>query len=197
MAQYSGYTFGSLSRIGLDNCCIDQNTIQNVEACNYMTSNYFANDCTLRVPQQLALSQPGITYKGGYNVGAGGCNIDDNSKLMIGTIQTHPKCRIDLFSRPFATVPYLGRGSVNPVVESQIMQGEQFMNKKSINNLSEKSCYKYQQIPLLPVIQDRMTNSAYIIETDAHANFIRGGIDSRDLTRDVEYMNKNGTFSRM
>ena len=65
----------------------------------------------------------------------GGCNIDTNSDLLIGTINTHPKCRISLLERPFKTVPYLGRGSSNPVLESHIQQGDMITNKKSINTL--------------------------------------------------------------
>ena len=50
MATYSGYTFNNLSRIGLDNCCVSQDTIQDVAACNYMTQNYFANECSMKNP---------------------------------------------------------------------------------------------------------------------------------------------------
>jgi hypothetical protein len=194
MASYSGYTFDNMSRIGLDNCCIDQETIQDVAACNYMTQNYFAADCTMNNVKSLATSQPGIMYSGGYNSGAGGCNIDTNSKLLIGTIQTHPRCRIDLFQRPFATVPYLGRGSVNPIIESQIQQGEQLVNKRSVNNLSEKSYIKYHQTPLLPAIKEKLDNSATKIENDASDGWIRGGIPSRELTRDAEYSNTHSSY---
>ena len=194
MATYSGYTFDNMSRIGLDNCCIDQETIQDVAACNYMTQNYFASDCSMKNPINLATTQPGIMYNGGYNSGAGGCNIDTNSKLMIGTIQTHPRCRIDLFQRPFATVPYLGRGSVNPIIESQIQQGEQLVNKRSVNNLSEKSYIKYHQTPLLPAIKAKMDNSSTKIENDASDGWIRGGVPSRELTRDTDYFNTHSKY---
>lgn len=194
MATYSGYTFDNMSRIGLDQCNVDQTTIQDVAACNYMTQNFFSSDCTMRRPIDLATTQPGIMYNGGYQVGAGGCNINDSSKLQIGTIQTHPRCRIDLFQRPFATVPYLGRGSVNPIMESQIMQGEQLVNKKSINNLSEKSYIKYHQTPLLPVIQKRINNPANQIESVAADGWVRGGVPSRELTRDNDYVNKHNGF---
>jgi len=187
MATYSGYTFDNMSRIGLDECCVSQDTIQNAAACNYMTQNYFASDCTMKRPIDLATTQPGVMFTGGHNVGAGGCNINDSSRLLIGTIQTHPKCRIDLFHRPFATVPYLGRGSVNPVIEAQIMQGDQIVNKKSVNNLGEKSYIKYNQTPLLPAIRERMGNSATHIEQDANSGWIRGGVPSRELTRDSEF----------
>lgn len=186
--------FDNMSRIGLDDCNKSQTDIQNVAACNYTTQNYFASDCSMKNPISLATTQPGIMYNGGYNVGAGGCNIDDSSKLQIGTIQTHPRCHIDLFQRPFATVPYLGRGSVNPIIESQIMQGEQLVNKRSVNNLSEKSYIKYHQTPLLPAIKEKMTNPANQIESVASEGWIRGGVPSRELTRDVNYFNKHSTY---
>jgi hypothetical protein len=192
MANVSGYTFQNMSRIGLDDCCKSQTDIQNVASCNYTTQNYFASDCTMKNAKLLATSQPGIMYNGGYNSGAGGCNIDDSSKLQIGSIQTHPRCHIDLFQRPFATVPYLGRGSVNPIMESQIQQGEQIVNKKSTSNLSEKSYIKYHQTPLLPAVQEKIKNSS--IESDASQGWIRGGVPSRELTRDSDYFNKHSTY---
>jgi hypothetical protein len=194
MAHTYSYTFDTMSRIGNDQCCVDQNTLQDVAACNYMTQNFFASDCSMKNPIALATTQPGIMYNGGFNVGAGGCNINDNSKLTIGTIQTHPKCRIDLFHRPFATVPYLGRGAVNPIMESQIQQGEQLVNKKSVNPLTEKSYIKYHHTPLLPAVKERMTNSSNQIESDASEGWIRGGVPSRDLTRDADYFNKHSTY---
>ena len=187
MAYVSNYVFDNISRIGNDNCCVDQKTIQNAGYANYTLQNYFISDCSMKKPIELATTQPGIFYNGGYNVGAGGCNIDDSSKLQIGTVQTHPRCHIDLFQRPFATVPYLGRGSVNPVVESQIQQGELNINKRSVNNLSEKSYIKYSNTPLLPSVKNRLTNPAYSVEGVASNGWIRGGIPSRELTRDKDY----------
>lgn len=191
MATYSGYTFNNLSRIGLDDCNLSQTDIQNISSCNYMTQNYFASDCSMRKPIDLATTQPGVMYNGGYMVGAGGCNVNESSNLQIGTIQTHPKCRIDLFHRPFATVPYLGRGSVNPVMEAQIQQGDQIVNKRSVNNLGETSYIKYHQTPLLPAVQQRINNPANQIESVAANGWIRGGVPSRELTRDTDYFNKH------
>jgi hypothetical protein len=194
MSNSYGYTFDNMSRIGLDNCCIDQDTIQNSQAANYMLQNYFLKDCSMKKPIDLAISQPGIFYNGGYNVGAGGCNINESSNLQIGSIQTHPKCRISLFQRPFSTVPYLGRGSVNPVVESQIQQGETNINKKSVSKLSEASYIKYYQTPLLKSVQDKITNPANSVEGVASEGWVRGGIPSRELTRDKDYFNNHYSY---
>ena len=143
----------------------------------------------MKQPIALATTQPGIMYNGGSGSGAGGCNIDASSDLMIGSIQTHPRCRVSLFQRPFATVPFLGRGSVDPILEAQIMQGELLTNKRSVNKLSEKSDIKYQITPLIPSVKDRVTNPVYSVEGVASAGWVRGGIPSRDLTRDRDFYN--------
>jgi len=156
-----------------------------------MLQNYFASDCSMRNPISLATTQPGVFYNGGYNVGAGGCNTNDSSNLLIGTIQTHPRCRIDLFQRPFATVPFLGRGAVNPIIESQIQQEEMNVNKKSVTNLGEKSYIKYHQTPLLPSIKNKLTNPANCVEGAASEGWVRGGVPSRELTRDKDFFEKH------
>jgi hypothetical protein len=190
MANVSSYTFENMSRIGNDNCYLDQETIQNANSCNYLLQNFFASDCSMKKPIDLATSQAGVFYNGGHNSGAGGCNIDDNSNLTIGSVQTNPRCRIDLFQRPFATVPYMGRGSVDPILEAQIQQGELLTNKRSVTKLMENSYIKYQNTPLLSNIKDRVTNPAYCVEDSASKGWVRGGVPSRELTRDYEKYNK-------
>jgi hypothetical protein len=184
MANVSNYTFENMSRIGSDECCISQTDLQNIGYANYMLQNYFASDCSMKSPMALATSQPGVFYSGGYNSGAGGCNIDASSDLQIGSIQTHPKSKLDLFHRPFATVPFLGRGSVNPIMEAQIMQGEMLVNKRSVNNTSEKSYFKYQETPLLASVKQRIDNNA--ATNDMPNGWVRGGVPSRELTRDTK-----------
>jgi len=191
MSNVSNYTFDQMSRIGLDDCSISQTNLQNVAACNYTLQNYFANDCTMAKPIDLATTQPGIMYNGGHSSAAGGCNINESSNLQIGTIQTHPRCKISLFQRPFATVPYLGRGAVDPIVESQIQQGEAITNKKSVNHMTEKTFLKLTQTPLLPAVKDKVTNPSHMVESSADPGWVRGGLPSRELTRDVDFAKKH------
>ena len=75
-------------------------------------------------------------------------------------------------------------------MESQIQQGEQIVNKRSVNNLSEKSYIKYHQTPLLPAVQQRINNPAHQIERVASDGWVRGGVPSREFTRDTHYFNK-------
>ena len=187
MAYVSDFTFNGLSRISEDGCCIDQNSIQNSESCSYTLQNYFAQDCNMKNVRALATTQPGINYSGGYGLGAGGCNVDDSSNLLIGGIQTHPKSRIDLLGRPFATVPFLGRGSVDPILEAQIQQGEAITSKRSVTRLTEKSYLKYHTTPLIPEIKQTIQNPSLMIEGMASEGWIRGGVPSRELTRDRDF----------
>ena len=184
MAYVSDYTFNNMSRMGNDGCCIDQNSIQNSAACSYLLQNYFAQDCSMKNAKALATSQPCINYSGSDMCGI---NIDESSKLLIGGIQTHPKTKIDLFGRPFATVPFLGRGSVDPVLEAQIQQGEGITNKRSVTRIMEKSHMKYHTTPLIPEVKQNIQNPSLMIESMASDGWIRGGVPSRELTRDRDF----------
>ena len=187
MAYVSNYTFDNMSRIGNDSCCIDQNTIQNSQACNYLLQNYFSADCSMKNAKALATTQPCINYSGGYGLAVGGCNVQESSRLMLGGVQTHPRCRIDLYQRPFATVPFLGRGSVDPILESQIQQGENITNKRTVTKLTEQSYLKYHTTPLLPEVKENIQNPANLVEGVASEGWIRGGVPSRELTKDMNY----------
>ncbi len=191
MAYVRDYVFDNMSRIGEDSCGMDQRNIQNLNSGNYMLQNFFSAECNMSKPIDFATSQPGINYKGGYQVGAGGCNIDTNSELINGSIITHPRCRISLFERPFKTVPYLGRGEANPLVESRILQGEHFYNKKSINPTTEMSYIDYHNYPLIPSIAATVNNPANLVEGIAANGWIRGGLPSRDLEREKSYVSSS------
>ena len=177
--------FSNASRIGSDLCSTDQRSIQNVQSCNYNLQNYFLKDCGMAKPIAFATRQPAVNYKGGH-LGAGGCNVTESSELLHGSLQTHPKSKIDLFQRPFATVPFLGRGSSDPVAESRLQQGELETNRKSVAQLSERSYLNHTNTPLIESISNRMNDPAYMVEESASQGWIRGGMASRDMKRDTQ-----------
>lgn len=81
----------------------------------------------------------------------------------------------------------MGRGMNNPVLESQIQQGDYALNKKSINPLSEISYVPYYNTPMIPSLEATITNPANLVEGVAAEGWIRGGLPSRELIRDKEY----------
>jgi hypothetical protein len=189
MASVYNYTFDSLTRLGDDNCYVSERTKQNSQFGSYNTTNFFSQNCGLQKPLEFATSMPNVFVNGGFgNSGAGGCNINSDSKLRIGTIQTNPKCRISLLTRPFVTVPYLGRGPSNPILESQIQQGDFITNKKSCNTTTEQSHIDYRHYPLIPSLQATVTNPSNLVEGVAAEGWIKGGLPTRELIRDSDYM---------
>uniref|UniRef100_A0A6C0KGI7 Uncharacterized protein n=1 Tax=viral metagenome TaxID=1070528 RepID=A0A6C0KGI7_9ZZZZ len=185
MASVYNYSFDNLSRLGDDKCNLSERNMQNNNFCNHTTTNYFP--CGMKKPLQVALQQPNVFLNGGFgNSGAGGCNIDSDSDLKIGTIQTNPKCRISLFARPFTTVPYLGRGAVRPVVEARLQQGEFVHERKSCNTITDKT-FTQQYTPLVPSLKSNITNPHNLVEGVADKNWIRGGLPSREYVRDQDY----------
>ena len=184
MSTTHNYKFDNMSRIGTDPCSLNQSDIQSVKNNNYMLTNYFVQDCNMKKPIMFATQQPNVNYSGSHSVGLGGCNIDENSFLTIGKIHGNSVTKLSLLQRPYLTVPYLGRGNVDTNQETFILHGELNTNKKSINPSSETSYMKYSNYPLIPSIQNSVTNPNYIIESEASDGWVRGGVASRELQRD-------------
>ena len=67
-----------------------------------------------------------------------------------------------------------------------MQQGEMITNKRTITRLPEKSYLKYTNTPLLSDIHNRINNPAYCVEGVASEGWVRGGIPSRELTRDKQ-----------
>jgi hypothetical protein len=182
------YTFYQTARLGDDATDQSQRTLQNSQYATYMLDN-FRPACPMRSAIDFATSQLNINFTGSKQVGIGGCNIDESSDLAI-TDMTKPRCRISLMQRPFVTVPYLGRGRSDVILEAQMQQGDLANNRKSINPSSEVCYIPYSNTPMLASLQATVTNPANLIECEAADGWIRGGLSSRELSKDKEYVRK-------
>ena len=185
MASVYNYNFYQSSRLGFDRTDFSQQTLQNAEYANYMLDG-FRPACPLSNAIDFATSQPNINFTGSFQTSIGGSNITENSQLLINDL-SKDKCRIMLIQRPYSTVPYLGRGKCDPMLESQMQQGDFANNKKSINPSSEVSYLQYSQTPMLPTLKSTICNPANLIESNAAEGWIRGGLPSRELARDKDY----------
>jgi len=194
MSNTSDFFFNSLGRIGSDTADNTQRNISNSKYSSYILEDFHGNNLS-NTHVNFATSNPTVNFRGsGGGAGIPGSVIEQDSELIIKGNQERNLERLQLLQRQFTTVPYLGRGSVNPVVESQIQQGEQIINKKSVSNLSEKSYATYHSTPLLPAIKEQLMNPANCVEGVASEGWIRGGVPSRELTRDADYFNKHTSF---
>jgi hypothetical protein len=185
MEPVKEFFFGQ-SRIGNDSCGVTQEDVQNDLYNKYMTHNYYSDQCGMRNQIEFATNYKSMNFSAAGGMGnqcdIGGCNIDMNTNLWA--VPTHTKARISLFQRPFLTVPYLGRGPGDPMAESHLQQPNIIPNRKSVNTTSEASYIPLSQYPLLPDIQKTISNPTYLVEGVADPSWVRGGISSREITKE-------------
>ena len=182
------YAFNNMTSIGYDNCDQTQKNIQNNNYSNMTLTNYNKDDCYMTKTIDFAVNTPGLNYSGTHQTGIGGCQIDENSKLKLDK-ELRPPCKINLIERPYLTVPYLGKGTVDAVIESKLQQGEQLSSKKTSFNMPEKSYLNYLYTPMIPKLEKEVKNPSNKIESMASSSWVRGGIPSRELTKNQEYFN--------
>jgi hypothetical protein len=193
MASIFDYQFNNMGRIGLDSTDQSQKNVYNTRFTNYTLSNYFSNVVSDN-HVNFAIQQP-TTMFSGMTSGHGLINglVDDESKVLYTAENGRlgPGEHIMLMSRPFATVPYLGRGSCDPALESQLQQGEIVHDKKSVSTIMEKSFGAYSLYPTDDKMQDRVNDPAKNVEEAAMNGWTRGGMMTRDMSQDPKLQQGN------
>tara|TARA_B110000967_G_C18901767_1_gene576094 strand:- start:1161 stop:1580 length:420 start_codon:yes stop_codon:yes gene_type:complete len=128
--------------------------------------------------------------------GIGGQVVDNESNLLLKTEQERALEKLQLFERPFKTVPYLGRGSCDPALESQLQQGEMMSEKKSVSTIMEKSFADYSLYPTDNKMEKQVSDASHTVEEAALDGWIRGGASTREMSTD-ESMKQNNRPNNM
>jgi hypothetical protein len=137
------------------------------------------------------MSEPTITYRDGYGWSStDGCNIDDDSRVRNAQNLTNMRYIQQLNTRPYNTVPYMGRGTTNPVLENKIRTGEDTGQRKQCNTLS--GIYIDRFVPLVPCLAKNIQNPVHLVTEIARPDWVWGGLPSRDLIRNSNYLSKCG-----
>lgn len=177
------------SRSHDDKCYQDIQTLQSMGPGSYQVRNHY--DCDKRIKNTVhnATENVMMHFKNGYDVACDA--IDDSSRLRIGATRKFPKCPNQLFTRPFLTVPYMGRGPGNMDLESQLTPGEHTSVKRSVNTLSGVTIPHYFT-PLVPHLQFNVQNPEHIVQETVDQSWVRGGTNSRNIIRDEDYLARCG-----
>ena len=117
LSQQMSYAFNNMGRIGNDAADQSQKTVQNNQFLNAMLTNHFSGQVSDN-HIQFATAHPGVMVNGVNGVGINGSVVDAESTLLMKVGQERPSEKLVLQERPFLTVPYLGKGSVDPTLES-------------------------------------------------------------------------------
>ena len=176
MASMYPYTFNNGARIGSDNTDKTQINLMNTKYNNYFSESRSDDHVN------FATSQPAIMFSGapgGASAGVTANTVDVDSYFTIKRENGRSLEKLSLQQRAFVSVPYLGRGSCDPVLESQLKQGDMVANKKSVSTVSEQSYMNNQMYPLIDSIKDTITNPKYLVQEAALDGWTRGGSNSR------------------
>lgn len=196
MASLSPYTFHNTDRIGTDSTDQTQRNLSNTHYSNYLLTDHFSKNVS-DDHVKFAVQQPTMTFNGLTNGnGLNGNVVDTESLLLIKSEQQRALEKLQLFERPFKTVPYLGRGSCDPALESQLQQGEVSTDKKSVSTIMEKSFAAYALYPTDNKMEQRVTDVSNTVEEAALDGWIRGGASTREMSMD-ESMQKNNRPNAM
>ena len=179
------------TRLGEERCYNTTRDLQNHSTSTYMVSNYKDCDCPAKNIRDIAMSEPTITYRDGYGWSStDGCNIDDDSKVRNAQNLTNMRYIQQLNTRPYNTVPYMGRGTTNPVLENKMRTGEDTGQRKQCNTLS--GIYIDRFVPLVPCLAENIQNPVHLVTEIARPDWVWGGMPSRDLIRNSNYLSKCG-----
>lgn len=181
MATLYPYTFNNMTRSRAETIDRTQQTVMNNKFGDYMLTTYFS-DNDRGDYEKVALMQPGVIFDG-TSWSSHGINhntVDIDSALIIKNHNARSLEKLSLQQRPFLTVPYLGRGSADTTLESQLRQGDIVGNKKSVSTVTEQSFMNNQMYPLIDSIKDTITNPKYLVQEAALDGWIRGGVATRE-----------------
>ena len=184
MTSINSYMFNNMGHISFDNTDVSQKNLYNTRFSNYTLSNYFSENAS-DDHIKFAIQQPTMMFSGtSHGAGLNSTAVDIDSALLIKTEQERPLEKLSLMERPFLTIPYLGKGSCNPVLESQLQQGEMIHDKKSVSTIMDKSFENYS----LHLLDENMKQ--HVQEYDASQKALTGWNIPTRLSDD-EYLKKN------
>ncbi len=178
----SAFQIQQFTRIHDDPC--DQ-TVQNHESSGPGTYKITNLVPAAAEAARVAYQQPAVPSAAGYGWSAAA--IDADSMLRNHAMQTNsPHCPIRgrTQSRPFATVPFMGRGKGEPDVESRLQMSQFVRQGKECGTISD-SFYENQFTPMIPYVAANVQNPTHLIPEVASAGWVRGGIPSRQVVRDA------------
>ena len=174
-----------------DPVAVDLDTIQSQGTGYYVMENMHGCGCELKDAREVQLSQPMINFNGGQGwIGEKGCLVDKDSELREDPNKlTNKKYIHQLVERPHLTTANLVKGYHNVDVESVIRGGINTNDDRACNSLSGVTIGNYFT-PMIPKLQDEVQNTKHIIPEDSMGAWVRGGLPSRQMQRNKDYLRR-------
>jgi len=183
-------TFREASLIS-DNLLVELDDKQAKGPGQYHLDSQYSCDCGLKEAQSIQTSQPGIHLKGGVGwSGENGCLVDNDSNLRQNTeILTNRRVINQLTTRLSATTPNLNKGYYDVDVESIIRPGDFAGDQKPCIGTSEVTFGNYF-LPMIPKLKTEVQDKKHIIPEDSKQDWVRGGLPTRQMVRNSDYLRR-------
>jgi hypothetical protein len=183
-----GFNLNMRASLNSDQATINHEVNQSQGPGNYIVDNTFACDCGLEKAKDVQLKQPNVNLTGGFGwMGENGCLIDNDSDLRSNNL-TNMKFINQLDSKQNSG--FFGRGPHNVDVESEIRDSLIIKDKRTCGPLSGVSTLDYTITPMIDRLKKEVQNSKHIIPEDSMGSWVRGGLPSRQIVRNKEYMKR-------
>ena len=180
-ASPTNYQLNQSGRMGNDLTDRTQRTVQNSAYLDTVLTN-FSSDKMSSSHVDFATQYAGVMVSGtNGGTGLGAMGVDAESSLLWKTTSQRPLEKLQLFPRAFLTVPYLGRGSCDTILESQLIQGENVRGKKSVSTVMEQNFLPLDKYPLDSDKRVRASEAKYSVEELALDGWVRGGKATREF----------------
>jgi hypothetical protein len=172
-----------------DPVAIDLEIIQSLGPGNYFLNNTYGCDCGQKDAREVQLSQVTMNFNGNFGwMGEKGCLIDTDTALRQNTdLLTNKNYIHQLVERPQLTTRDLSRGYFDVDNESVIRNGHVTTDDKACSPLSGITIGNYFE-PLIPKLRDEVQDLNHIIPENVMDSWIRGGLPTRQIQRNSDYL---------
>jgi hypothetical protein len=190
-ADAKDFMLHSKGSINSDQATIDINITQSQGSGQYVLDNMYGCGCGLKDARKVQLSQAAINFEGGKGwIGEKGCLVDTDTKLRQSKDRLTNKRYIhQLTERPYLTTKSLKTGHYDVGVESIIRPGIRTTDNRPCNSLSGVTIGNYFT-PMIPKLREEVQNEKHIIPEDSMQSWIRGGLPTRQMARNEDYLRR-------
>ena len=177
---------------GLQNdvATITLDTQQSIGVGAYQLDNMYGGECELKNAREIQVSQPAINFNGGKGwMGEKGCLIDNDSNLRF-----YDSTNLRFINQlpNLQTNGFFGKGDFN-VDDESIIQGSNITKvDRPCNVLSGVSIENLQPalFPMNERLKSEVQDPKHIVPEDSMTSWVRGGLPSRQIARNVDYINR-------
>ena len=176
------------SSLNSDPAVVNLEIQQSVGTGNYHLDNMYGCDCGLEKARDIQLSQPFVNFNGGKGwMGESGCLIDEDSKIR--THELTNKRYINQFPQ-LHNQGFFGKGPFDVDKETELRDSDIIQEDRPCNSLTGSTTLPLSITPMITRLEQEVQDTKNIIPEDSMDSWIRGGLPTRQIIRNLDHMKR-------